>query len=77
MKEANVGVQYAPLSQQIHAGRLNKAGDRFLDKSDVTDQVIAAVGQMAIRTGDGEMTFDFDGPGGQTMSVTVTAEVSR
>jgi len=44
----------------IYAGTLNKRGDMWLHKSEVTDEAMSAVAEhMVIH--DGHMTFDYKG----------------
>lgn len=53
------GVQAAWIQEQIHVGRLNKARTEFLDKTDATDMVLAAVAQYVERNFDGGMETTF------------------
>ena len=59
----------SPLTGRIYCGRLNKAGNAFLDgKEDATSDVLAALIEKATFHG-GE--FDIEG-GGERWTVTVT-----
>lgn len=57
------GVQAAVLSEAIHVGRLNAAGDAFADKEADTDMVLAAVTQYVQRNFDGGLAVTFPGLG--------------
>lgn len=45
------GVQHQGLTGTIDAGRLNSAGDRFLEHSEVTQQALGAVAEYLIAQG--------------------------
>lgn len=51
------GVAYGPLSQEILAGRVVKAGDHFTSKNAATDEALAAVGQYVRDKYDGCRDF--------------------
>ena len=58
------GVQAGVLSKEIHVGRLNKAGNAFLDGKEVsTDMVLAATAQYVRHHFDGGMAVTFPGLG--------------
>ena len=44
----------------IYAGRLNKEGDKWLNRSVVTDEAFKAVAQYCIEHNEG-MEFDYEG----------------
>lgn len=43
MKLEEITLGHSPLTDSIYAGRLNKAGDKWLDKKDVTNEFIDCV----------------------------------
>jgi hypothetical protein len=45
------GVQHQGLTGTIDAGRLNSAGDRFLEHNEVTQQALGAVAEYLIAQG--------------------------
>lgn len=56
MAEYHVGCGIA----SIYAGTLNKKGDKWLNKSDVTDEAFWAVAQYCLEHNEG-MSFDYCG----------------
>lgn len=68
---SNLRIASSPLTGRIYCGKLNKAGNAFLDgKVDVTSDVMAALIEKAEYHGG---AFDIEG-GGKKWSVTVTKE---
>lgn len=58
------GIQAAPITNGIHVGRINKAGNAFLDgKEDCTDMAICAVAEYARKHFKGGMKVEFPGMG--------------
>lgn len=56
--EKRFGIQYGNLSEEIHVGLLNKAGNMFVGtKQAVTDECIGAVAQLVEDKHDGAVTF--------------------
>ena len=52
-----IRIQYQPLIRKIYAGRLDKARDLFLDKQDVTDDVLISVAEWVLGNHDGEASL--------------------
>lgn len=53
MTTPQYGVQYAPLSQEIHAGEVSEDGKYFTAKSIATDGAIKAVAELVKNKYDG------------------------
>lgn len=64
------GVMYQMLSKTITAGRLNKSRTLFLEKHDVTNEVLGAVAEMTLREHDGAAVYTFPGK----LKITVEVE---
>lgn len=45
MKAEEISIKVSPLTNTIYAGKVNKKGTEWLDKIDVTEQVLSAVAQ--------------------------------
>lgn len=56
MKEYHVGCGYF----RIYAGTLNKSEDRWTDKSDVTDEAVAAVAEFLLMH-EKSLIFNYEG----------------
>ena len=65
------GVMYQMLSKTITAGRLNKARTLFLEKHDVTNEVLGAVAEMTLAEHDGAAVYTFPG------KLRITVEVEK
>ena len=53
-----IGIQYQPLSGEIYAGRLSKDETYFLDKQEVTNDVLESVAAWVLHKHDGEVSLN-------------------
>ena len=53
-----IGIQYQPLSDEIYAGRLSKDETYFLDKQEVTNEVLESVAAWVLHKHDGEVSLN-------------------
>ena len=53
-----IGIQYQPLSGKIYAGRLSKDKTYFLDKQEVTNDVLESVAAWVLHKYDGEVSLN-------------------
>ena len=53
-----IGIRYQPLSGKIYAGRLSKDGTYFLDKQEVTNDVLESVAAWVLHKYDGEVSLN-------------------
>jgi hypothetical protein len=45
MKAAEIRIKVSSLTNTIYAGKINKKGNEWLDKADVTEEILSAVAQ--------------------------------
>ena len=53
-----IGIRYQPLSGKIYAGRLSKDETYFLDKQEVTNDVLESVAAWVLHKYDGEVSLN-------------------
>ena len=53
-----IGIRYQPLSGKIYAGRLSKDGTYFLDKQEVTNDVLESVAAWVLHKHGGEVSLN-------------------
>lgn len=53
-----IGIQYQPLSGKIYAGRLSKDETYFLDKQEVTNDVLESIAAWVLHKHDGEVSLN-------------------
>ena len=53
-----IGIRYQPLSGKIYAGRLSKDETYFLDKQEVTNEVLESVAAWVLHKYDGEVSLN-------------------
>lgn len=71
------GVQYSPLSQSIWAGLIGAGGRHFVDKSEVTMQVISALEDKVLKDHGGAAEFTRRDEHGKTVVVSVEVRVEE
>ena len=53
-----LGIRYQPLSEKIYAGSLSKDKTYFLDKQEVTNDVLESVAAWVLHKHDGEVSLN-------------------
>jgi hypothetical protein len=68
------GIQFSPLSGDIHIGRLNRKNTAFLEKEAATYQAVGAVAELIDQQHSGQMTVTSNSGVSYTLRVSYEGE---